>query len=367
VIPEGHDIVFEIDLIPVSSSSESGGKKSGDAIAVRFTAPDDTGEKVIVIDAGYETHGHYMVKHIRDYYGENVRVDLVISTHPDRDHLGGLAVVIEELDVVELLIHQPRLHAVGVEGFGNLSGIDKVLEVARRRGTKITSPFTGLTRFGEALRVLGPTRAYYNQLVDEHLQDQALAENKSVTAGATVSLADISPMIGAALARALAYLPLETLTDEDNDTGPRNNSSVITLLQVDGQSLLFTGDAGIPALEAAADYHEDVIGSFQLHPLAFMQAPHHGAQRNVGPTILDRLLGPAGRPHTNTTSFVSAAKDDPHHPNPKATNALKRRGCDVAATHGNSINLHSPDAPTRWNWGPIQLLPAFEENGDDDA
>lgn len=352
--------MFEIDFLPVSSSSESGGKKSGDAIAIRFTSPDGTGEKIIVIDGGYEPNGHELVEHIRAYYGEDVHVDLMISTHPDRDHLGGLAVVLDRLEVRELLIHQPRLHAGAVANFRNLAGIDKVLEIAQRRGTKITSPFTGLTRFGQALRVLGPTQGYYEELVEEHLQDQA-AENKGL-AGAAVSLANRALDAGARVAEALPFLPIEILTDEDDDTGPRNNSSVITLIQVDGHNLLLTGDAGIPALEAAADEYESIVGPFWLYPLAFFQGPHHGAQRNVGPTILDRILGTASSPHTTTTSFVSAAKDDPDHPNPRATNAYMRRGCDVAATQGASIRFHSADAPVRWNYGPLELLPALDES-----
>ena len=60
----------------------------------------------------------------------------------------------------------------------------------------------------------------------------------------------------------------------DGDTGPRNNSSVITLLQLDNVRLLLTGDAGIPALEAAADVYEAIFQSFQAYPLRFIQAPH---------------------------------------------------------------------------------------------
>ena len=353
--------MFEIDLLPVSSNSDSGGKKSGDAIAIRFTSPDGSGEKIIVIDGGFEPNGHDLVTHIKAYYGEDVHVDLVISTHPDRDHLGGLAVVLEKLRVRELLIHQPGLHAASVDGFGNLTGIDKVLEVAERRGTTVNSPFTGLTRFGKALRILGPTENYYKQLVEEHLHDQA-DENKPLTAGAAISLANLAPTVGTRVAEALPFLPVETLTDEDDDTGPRNNSSVITLLQIDGYNLLLTGDAGIPALTAAADEYERIVGPFWLYPLAFFQGPHHGAQRNVGPTILDRLLGTADDPHATTTSFVSAANDDPHHPNPRATNAYMRRGCKVVTTEGSSIRFHSMDAPFRWNYGPCELLPALDES-----
>ncbi len=101
-----------------------------------------------------------------------------------------------------------------------------------------------------------------------------------------------------------SWLLVETLTD-DGETGPRNNSSVITLLHVGGERMLFTGDAGIPALTAAASYYETIFGSFPAAPLTFFQTPHHGSRRNVGPTLLNRLLGSAQTPHAATCTAAA--------------------------------------------------------------
>lgn len=353
--------MFEIDVLAVSSDTDVGGKKSGDALAIRFTAPDGT-LRVIVIDGGYETHGDDLVARIREDYGTD-HVDLVISTHPDRDHIAGLVVVLEELDVDEMLVHQPWLHAENVEGFGNLRAIEKLLQAAKDNGVKVTSPFTGLSRFDGALQVLSPTRATYTELVARHLEEQRrTALSATESASASVSLAYRPPIIGAALGPALPFLPIETLTDDGN-TGPRNDSSVVVLLQVDGQNLMFTGDAGIPALTAAADRYEAIVGTFSVNPLTFLQGPHHGSHQNVGPSLLDRILGPPA-PYGTVVSIISAAKDDPDHPSPKVTNALKRRGCTVAVTHGTSV-CYSHLAPQRTGWGPADLLPALDEDDDD--
>ncbi len=99
-----------IDVRPVESSTGIASTKSGDAIAIRFT-PDTGGPpKVIIIDDGFTDNGKDLVDHVVNVNGTR-HVDLVICTHPDRDHIGGLCTVVEELDFNELLLHQPRLHA----------------------------------------------------------------------------------------------------------------------------------------------------------------------------------------------------------------------------------------------------------------
>ena len=62
------------------------------------------------------------------------------------------------------------------------------------------------------------------------------------------------------------------------------------LFQHGNDCILFTADAGVPALEQAIGQLE-VIG-FDFNRLRIVQVPHHGSKRNVGPKILDRILGP---------------------------------------------------------------------------
>lgn len=354
--------MFEIDTLPVESSTGPARTKSGDAIALRFTTPTDIRPKIIVIDGGYRDNGKDLVDHIRRYYDTN-HVDLVISTHPDNDHISGLLVVLDELDVDELLIHQPRLHAPNVSLFSNIETVDAVLALARQRGVKVSSPFTGLTRFDEHLLVLGPTQTYYEQLVLEHLIE-AYRQQKAASLSEK-ALSNIFLHFAQGLERTL-FMPEETLTDNVT-TGPRNNSSVITLLRVGDSRMLFTADAGIPALEAGAGHYEATVGSFATYPLSFMQVPHHASRHNVGPTILDRILGPKdGAPFGAVSAVISSAKADPDHPNPKVVNAFTRRGCYVVATEGQTI-CHSDGSFARLGWGPIAPLPALDENIDDDA
>jgi hypothetical protein len=153
----------------------------------------------------------------------------------------------------------------------------------------------------------------------------------------------------------------ETLTDpEENETSAENNSSVVLLVKFDDRQFLFTADAGVPALTEAADYAEAT--AIDKKTVDFVQVPHHGSKHNVGPPILNRILGPK-KPAQNfdKTAYVSAAKDgEPKHPAKKVVNAFKRRGAEVYATLGNGLLHRSADAPDR-RWGNATPLPFYSQ------
>ncbi|MBT8402174.1 MAG: hypothetical protein KJO98_16980, partial [Rhodothermia bacterium] len=160
------------------------------------------------------------------------------------------------------------------------------------------------------------------------------------------------------LSRAAESLEIETLTDE-GETTPLNNSSAITMLDYEDKTVIFTADAGIPALDRAAD---ELDGrGYRTEQLAFIQVPHHGSRRNVGPSVLDRLLGPKQvNEERRVTAFVSCAPDgEPKHPAKKVANAFRRRGSPVHATQGSS-KRHHHDAPDR-GWSKSEPLPLYLE------
>jgi beta-lactamase superfamily II metal-dependent hydrolase len=161
--------------------------------------------------------------------------------------------------------------------------------------------------------------------------------------------------------RAVGYLPTETLTDV-GETTERNNSSVITLFTIDERRILLTGDAGIPALTNAFGYMESQ--SSASLPLFLVQVPHHGSRRNVGPTVLNRLLGPVTGA-TRGQAIVSASEKAPKHPSPKVVNAFRRRGYPVYSTEEQGLCFHN-DMPTRPGWTSVAPLPPLDESGEED-
>lgn len=349
--------MFEIDFLPVANSAEDAGTKSGDAIAARFH--DHAGQqRVIVIDAGFQATGQELVEHIVEYY-QTEYVDLAISTHPDGDHINGLSTVIEELEVGELLVHQPRAHAGSSASFvTNIEAVDSLIETSIRHHTVVSSPFTGKTRFDGILRILGPDRVFYEQLLDEHIDDER-------SGARSLNLTRAARKFRNIFADAVSLIPFEETLTDFGETTPRNETSVVTLLTIDGQRILFTGDAGQRSLSRIADEYERQVGSFKDSPLSIIQVPHHGSRRNIGPTLLDRILGPRGLPHSNTEGIVSAARDAPKHPSAKVTNAFLRRGASITVTAGRTVCCPNGVA-MRPGWGPAPVLPPLDEGSEED-
>jgi beta-lactamase superfamily II metal-dependent hydrolase len=347
---------IEIDFLAVGE-----GESSGDAIAVRYGNLFGTREQqtVLVIDGGTKDSGERLVQHVKQHYG-TTHVNYMFSTHPDTDHVSGLIPVFEGLSVGALVMHQPWDHAEAIchlfdDGRVTPNGIEgrfqralwaahDLKEMAAAKKIPIVEPFAGLADANGVLRVLGPTQDYYRLL---------LAGFRCAPDPISALKAFLSASVGLvkeAVSRVAESLAIETLTD-DGITSSENNSSAILYIQVPGRKVLLTGDAGIPALTGAADWAASA--GIDLASLDFMQVPHHGSRRNVGPAILDRIKA--------KTAFISAGADGgPKHPAKKVTNAILRRGGEIFATAGRGL-CHSYQAPQRSGWGPVSGIPFFDQ------
>jgi beta-lactamase superfamily II metal-dependent hydrolase len=346
------------------------GEKSGDAIAIRYgnLAGQRSEQTVLIIDGGSKESGEALVAHIQKHY-QTDRVDVVICSHPDADHSSGLSVVLEKLKVSQLLMHQPWNHAEDIRhlfddsrvtppgleerAWKSLSDARELERLATRKGIPISEPFSDGFR-----EVLSPSKRFYEQLLANFRCMPKSAEKARQAALLESALA--------LLAKAIKWLAetwsTETLTEPEPDaTSAENNSSVVLLLEIDGERLLFTADAGVPALTAAVD-RAAALG-VDLSTIKFIQVPHHGSKRNAGPGILDRLLGPKRTEESfDKTAFVSAAKDgEPKHPARKVINAFQRRGSRVFATQGKTVAHRSKEAPKRDGWTDAVRLPFYEQ------
>jgi beta-lactamase superfamily II metal-dependent hydrolase len=354
---------IQVDFLPVGS-----GAKSGDAIAIRYgdTLTAAT-QRVIVIDGGYQDAGEALVKHIVSEYGTYI-VDLVVSTHPDADHSSGLEKVLTDLVVGELWLHRPWLHTTDIAKMfvdGRVTdqsvaaGIRKSLEDARaletialKKNIPIVEPFLGVVDKSSALAVLSPSKSFYESLLPEF----------RCTPQAKDSF--LKYLLEAAKAAALNLVEevwhVELLSDPPKGTHAENESATVLLFAWDAQYILFTSDAGHVALESAVN----VLHEINISPskLTLLQVPHHGSKRNVGPWILDQLLGPK-LPFDGTVrdAVVSASPGGaPKHPSKQVLNAFRRRGCRVFGTvHGGHFCWHYK-AP-RPNWAQATPLPFYTE------
>ncbi|MCF7864946.1 MAG: MBL fold metallo-hydrolase [Candidatus Pacebacteria bacterium] len=341
---------YEVDILAVGEES-----KSGDAIALRYGdfVNDPSNQKVVVIDGGFKDSGEELVKRIQNEYGTNY-VDVVISTHPDSDHVSGLEVVLDKLAVGELWMHRPwstnnelKKIVESEVGLIELLSVNKAKKSLRaafnlekkaiEKGITIVDPFAGHSTLDGVIHVIGPSVDFYNSLLPDFEK------------GGQRSIGEkIKSLIS-------EFWHKDELEEPGEDAvSPRNNSSVITVATFGSKNFLFTGDAGVRALASASLYA--VSQSFNLATnIHNYQIPHHGSKRNIGPAMLDVIVGPivSQGQMSGKAAFISAAKDNPKHPSHRVKNAFIRRGVKVSQTCGQSHCFRSDGVPTRPGWGSI--------------
>jgi hypothetical protein len=179
---------YEIDFHPVQTS------KSGDAITMRY----QIGQHwwVGVVDGGYINTAPDIASHIRNIYG-TTRINHVVVIHPDKDHAEGLAPILEEFTVDQLLMLRPWRYAADLlPHFARYRSVQNLVDrlkeeypyiahlenIATRRGILISEPFQG-QKIGPYI-VLAPSLGRYLQLIiDSDKTPQQAADSHGVIAG----------------------------------------------------------------------------------------------------------------------------------------------------------------------------------------
>ncbi len=385
---------LEVDVQAVGGNSDS-----GDCFIIRFgNLQGHRSEwKLILVDGGFADDGTAAIDFIRSHYvNHGNRIDLVVSTHADSDHINGIKSVMEDesIEIGELWMHTPWYHneslQAALSGDPNatnaaqltdkqrtsLTTAQQVEVLAHERFIPLVEPFTGMTFGNDAgqIVVLGPSEMFYESIVED-LSDGDLTTNLFES-----MLSSFRKSAAAVATRLLECWSIETLNDpKDKVISPRNCSSVILLIEANTGSdhtpkttrVLLTADAELLSLVQAVDYAEHI--GVDLRQCDAQQVPHHGSRKNVGPTILNSLIGPRkrfddGKSHMNV--IVSSAKDNPEkkHPNPRVTNAYWRRGAKVFTTAGLSKRFYYGTCPYR-DGSPATSFPFYDgpvETGDDE-
>jgi beta-lactamase superfamily II metal-dependent hydrolase len=288
-----------------------------------------------------------------------VSLEHVVLTHSDADHASGLREVLREIPATNVWLHVPWLLAAEVPHFfknnwskEGLSAaikkeydiISEIVDLAQAASTtkNIYFPFQG-SQIGP-FTVLSPSKEAYLHLLPQF--EKTPEPNQQILEAANMWIGKAAPaglwqqMIEKAAAKVSNWLPeswsQERLKDGGQTSASNESSAVLYSDLGDGSRVILTGDAGVNALTWAINYAK--ANAYVLQDFRFVQIPHHGSRRNVGPTVLNELIGfpqLEGSP-TRFTAFVSAPKDDDHHPRKIVLNAFIRRGGRVIATQGSN-------------------------------
>jgi beta-lactamase superfamily II metal-dependent hydrolase len=359
----------EIEFLPVGD-----GCKPGDGIVVRYG--DANAWELMVIDGGDLECGKSVVNHVRNAFGQDAVISHALVTHPDADHASGMREVLAGLPVSNLWVHTPWDFAGQVRPFlANKNWTDQGLSQELRReydiigelvdkaiqnDISVCQPFAGMA-IGP-FQVISPYRNIYPSLVAQFDRtpeaDQAALEQAGLWIGKPPGfVAKILDKAAAKIQKWTTETWEKELLKDGGLTSASNESSVVLYGDFGiGRRVLLTSDAGIWGLTMANYFAQN--NGLTLQDFMFVQIPHHGSRRNVGPTVLNTLLGPilANGTAPRATAFVSAPKEDDTHPRKMVLNAFIRRGFEVSATQGKKIVFWG-GFPARPGYGPLKGLP----------
>ena len=351
----------ELEFRPVGE-----GSRPGDAILLRYGTPDSY--ELMIVDGGNLTSGAEMVAHVRQQFGARAVISHVVVTHADLDHASGIREVLDGLPVGNLWIHKPWEAAQGslpyfkdkrwtVSGlemtlFKEYDVIAEIVQKAVAKGIAVGTPWAG-TRIGPFI-VLSPSQGVYEMFLPQFDRtpepDQAALEAVGLWIGKAAPGNAVWALLEKAAAKVQSWFEESWASERLRDGGQTSTSNETSVVLYGAfapdRRVLLTGDAGVLGLSMAANYADQA--GLPLQQFSFVQIPHHGSRRNVGPTIVNRLLGPIQTQSTahRFTAFVSAPKDDATHPRQMVLNAFMRRGGNVVTTQGKAI-VHYGGFPAR--------------------
>jgi hypothetical protein len=291
--------MFELSALPA---------RQGDAIWIRWGAAANPHQ--MIIDMGTGGSGKKVRERILEL-AENKRVfDLIVVTHVDEDHIGGLLTCLAEADPIPGF----KCKDLWFNGFEHLSGKSittgpNLEPLGPAQGEKLSNwlrtqawnkAFAGapVRRVpGEAIQtvelhdnlklsVLGPTPERLEGFIDTWEEEVRIAVEKGRLDEAIVSpglelLGSDNPPV---LANTGDLEDLATKSDSV-DTSKANGSSIALLLEYKGSKLILAGDAFSDDL---VDGIEAVSPGERLH-LDLFKLPHHGSKKNVHIDLIESV------------------------------------------------------------------------------
>lgn len=283
--------------------------RQGDALWIRWG--DAERPHQLIIDMGTEATGKKIRKRLEELPEEQRHFELLVVTHVDSDHIGGVLTCVSDAEDLPGL----KFDDVWFNGFEHLSG--QVIEpqpgvehLGAAQGERLTKWLRKQSwnrafghgpvwrREGEDLQsvvladgleliVLGPTP----ERLEDFIGKWAAEVHEAIDTG-KLDEEDVSPgleQLGRVQKKPvlveaddLKYLAEEI---ESYDDSKANGSSISLLLKYKGISILLTGDA---YAEDVRDGIRRVSGNEPL-PIDLFKVSHHGSRQNLDKALIDAV------------------------------------------------------------------------------
>jgi beta-lactamase superfamily II metal-dependent hydrolase len=279
--------MLTIELLPA---------RQGDAIWI--TWGDEASPHRMMIDMGTEGVGKAVRERILALPEASRRFDLLVITHVDRDHIGGVLTCLAEADPVPGL----RISDVWFNGFQHLNGevVRSSLEpMGPAQGERLSAwlrgqawnkefrggpvqrvpeeePPTVTLHDGLKLTILGPTPDRLKAFIPKWKEEVQKALEKGTLTEVSPGLEAMGPKVPPILE---TPQDLELLAETHNtpDGSEANGSSIALMLEYDGKRVILAGDAFsgdlVAAIESLGREGRLAVDAFKL--------PHHGSKKNV--------------------------------------------------------------------------------------
>lgn len=315
----------------------------GDAIWITW-GPE--GRHRMVVDMGRTSTGRAVRARLDDLPSDPARVELLVVTHVDADHIEGVLSGLIEVPAIERetfgdVWFNGRAHLDGervaapgsdrTEAMGPRQGdlLSRWLEPGRwneafARGPVVrTDPLTSVTLAGGMrVTVLGPTREGLRRLIPTWDREVASVEGRREPADRPDSKIQ---SLGAAdpPSRPMLHtwddVDLEAARDTTDDRRAANGTSICLVLECEGFRVLLTGDAhpndvcaGVISFAAQQDPALPTPVPFDVVKVA-----HHGSAGNLSDALIRTVSCPTWVFSTNGTRH--------HHPHAPAVARLVQR------------------------------------------
>jgi beta-lactamase superfamily II metal-dependent hydrolase len=332
----------------------------GDSIVINLKKGNES--FVALIDGGEIRHSNYVYDELSIILKDNKKdgPDLVVCSHYDSDHIGGLIELTKRYGnkIKRFWVHRPnhslkdsliilneslqpnqrtmehkdsKIFKQSLLG-GDYKLLDKaelIIESLRQLDFLIDlidyhkisneSPFsdkTQIAKWQNRFELIGPTEAFYNSVKStfKDYKDFALKESYFELREARQPIIENFKQYSS---------PCENLKQKSYLSVSNRTSTIFKITDSAGTEYLLTADADIEALS-------DMLERNNFSRNLIMQIPHHGSLNNLSKNIIDILKPVTG---------IISADGSKHHPNYRILNCLQSRNirCYSTNKHGAII------------------------------
>lgn len=278
--------------------------REGDALWIRWGSPDAPYQ--MLIDMGPQETGTELRERIRALPEDQRSFELIVVTHIDRDHIGGLLSCLVDAEPLPGFTSKD----IWFNGYAHLDGLkpyNEMESLGALQGERLShwlskqnwnksfagGPICCDTNLplpyrdfegGMRLTVLGPTVRRLSELKSVWRREVEAALKKSQRSEADGGFERLGTTSAPALVnkQALEQLAKKQLAA---DNSPANASSITLLLEYEGIRILLAGDA------LSKDLAESVqlISPNKPLELTAFKVPHHGSSKNLSKALIESV------------------------------------------------------------------------------